>query len=67
MLTSPLSGWFSDRHGPRMPQVAGGAMLAAGLAWLALADGGTPMWAIACGLALEGAGWGSSSRPTTAR
>ena len=63
MLTSPLSGWFSDRHGQRIPQAAGGAMLAAGLAWLALADGGTPMWAIACGLALEGGGMGLFQPP----
>ena len=63
MLTSPLSGWFSDRHGPRIPQVAGGAMLAAGLAGLALADGSTPMWAVVAGLALEGAGMGLFQPP----
>lgn len=63
MLTSPLSGWFSDRHGPRIPQVMGGAMVAAGLAWLAAADGSTPMWAIVAGLALEGAGMGLFQPP----
>ena len=63
MLTSPLSGWFSDRHGPRIPQVVGGAMVAAGLAGLALAEGSTPMWAIVAGLGLEGAGMGLFQPP----
>jgi MFS family permease len=63
MLTSPVAGWISDRHGARIPQVAGGLMLAAGLAWLATADGNTPMPSIVLGLALEGAGMGFFQPP----
>jgi MFS family permease len=63
MLASPVAGWLSDRRGPRMPQVAGGAMIAAGLAWLASADGSTPMPSIVAGLVLEGAGMGFFQPP----
>ncbi len=63
MLTSPVAGWISDRHGARIPQVVGGLMLAAGLAWLATADGATPMPSIVLGLALEGAGMGFFQPP----
>jgi EmrB/QacA subfamily drug resistance transporter len=63
MLTSPIAGWFSDRRGPRIPQVLGGGMVAAGLAWLAIADAETPMWAVVAGLALEGAGMGLFQPP----
>ncbi len=63
MLTSPLSGWFSDRRGPRIPQVLGGLMVAAGLAWLATSDGATSMWAIVAAFALEGAGMGFFQPP----
>jgi EmrB/QacA subfamily drug resistance transporter len=63
MLTSPVAGWISDRHGARIPQVVGGLMLAAGLAWLATAEGNTPMPSIVLGLALEGAGMGFFQPP----
>jgi EmrB/QacA subfamily drug resistance transporter len=63
MVTSPVAGWISDRHGARIPQVVGGLMLAAGLAWLATADGTTPMASIVVGLALEGAGMGFFQPP----
>ena len=63
MLTSPVSGWFSDRHGPRIPQVLGGVMVAAGLAWLATSDGTTSMAAIVAAFALEGAGMGLFQPP----
>ena len=63
MLASPLAGWFSDRRGPRIPQVVGGLMVAAGLAWLATADAATPMAAIVAGFALEGAGMGLFQPP----
>jgi EmrB/QacA subfamily drug resistance transporter len=63
MLTSPVSGWFSDRRGPRIPQVVGGVMVAAGLAWLAASDGATPMATIVAALALEGAGMGLFQPP----
>jgi MFS family permease len=63
MVTSPLSGWFSDRRGPRIPQVVGGAMVAAGLAWLGTSDGATSMPAIVAAFALEGAGMGLFQPP----
>ncbi len=63
MLSSPVSGWISDRFGTRMPQVAGGLLLAAGLAWLATAGPATPMPAIVAGLALEGVGMGFFQPP----
>ena len=63
MLTSPVSGWFSDRHGPRIPQALGGVMVAAGLAWLATSDGATSMSSIVAAFALEGAGMGLFQPP----
>ncbi len=63
MVTSPISGWFSDRRGPRIPQVAGGVMVAAGLAWLGISDGATSMPAIVAAFALEGAGMGLFQPP----
>ncbi len=63
MLASPVSGWFSDRFGPRPPQVAGGLLLAAGLAWLASAGPDTPMPLFVAGLVLEGFGMGFFQPP----
>ncbi len=63
MLTSPVSGWLSDRFGPRGPQAVGGLLLAASLAGLASADGATPMPVIVLLLALEGAGMGCFQPP----
>jgi EmrB/QacA subfamily drug resistance transporter len=63
MVTSPISGWLSDRIGPRLPQVVGGALLAAGLFSLSLADGASSMTAIVGSLVLEGAGMGFFQPP----
>ncbi|HET8733337.1 MAG TPA: MFS transporter, partial [Anaeromyxobacteraceae bacterium] len=63
MLASPVSGWFSDRFGPRPPQVVGGLLLAAGLAWLASAGPDTPMPLFVAGLVLEGFGMGFFQPP----
>jgi EmrB/QacA subfamily drug resistance transporter len=63
MVTSPVSGWISDRFGARPPQVAGGLLVAAGLAWLGFADASTPMAAVVAALALEGAGMGFFQPP----
>jgi len=63
MVTSPIAGWLSDRYGPRGPQVLGGAMLAAGLFSLSLADGSSSMVSIVARLALEGAGMGFFQPP----
>jgi EmrB/QacA subfamily drug resistance transporter len=63
MVTAPVSGWLSDRYGPRGPQVLGGAMLAAGLLALSLADGSSSTTSIVARLALEGAGMGFFQPP----
>jgi EmrB/QacA subfamily drug resistance transporter len=63
MVTSPISGWLSDRYGPRGPQVLGGGMLSAGLLSLSLADGSSSMTSIVARLALEGAGMGFFQPP----
>ena len=63
MVTSPVSGWLSDRYGPRGPQIFGGALLAAGLLSLSLADGSSSTASIVARLALEGAGMGFFQPP----
>ena len=63
MWTAPVSGWLSDRYGPRGPQVFGGALLAAGLLALSLADGSSSTASIVARLALEGAGLGFFQPP----
>ncbi len=63
MVTSPVSGWISDRLGPRAPQVVGGFLLAAGLASLSLADASSSLASIVARLALEGAGMGFFQPP----
>jgi MFS family permease len=63
MVSSPIAGWFSDRFGPRLPQVVGGAMLATGLVSLSLADASSSLTSIVARLALEGAGMGFFQPP----
>ena len=63
MVTAPVSGWLSDRYGPRGPQILGGAMLAAGLFSLSLADGSSSTTSIVARLALEGVGMGFFQPP----
>jgi EmrB/QacA subfamily drug resistance transporter len=62
-VTSPVAGWLSDRFGPRALCPAGAAVLAAGLAGLALAGPGDGLASIAARLALCGAGMGLFQPP----
>jgi EmrB/QacA subfamily drug resistance transporter len=62
-VSAPLAGWLSDRYGPRGPQVAGGLLLAAGLASLSLADASSSLPSLAARLALEGVGMGLFQAP----
>ncbi|MBV8301556.1 MAG: MFS transporter [Candidatus Dormibacteraeota bacterium] len=55
-LAAPFGGRLADRHGARLPAVAGMAMAAAALAALAIAPGSTPIRLVA--LAVGGAGQG---------
>jgi EmrB/QacA subfamily drug resistance transporter len=63
MVSSPVAGWFSDRFGPRLPQVVGGLMLSAGLVSLSLADAASSLPSIVARLAMEGAGMGFFQPP----
>jgi EmrB/QacA subfamily drug resistance transporter len=62
-VSAPIAGWLSDRYGPRGPQVAGGLLLAAGLASLSLADASSSLPSLAARLALEGVGMGLFQAP----
>jgi MFS family permease len=62
-VSAPLAGWLSDRYGPRGPQVAGGLLLAAGLASLSIADATSSLPSLAARLALEGVGMGLFQAP----
>ena len=58
ILAGPLAGRFFDRHGGRVPLVAGFAVLAASGIVLALAVGSTSALALIPGLVLQGIGLG---------
>ncbi len=62
-VASPAAGWLSDRFGPRLLCPIGMAVLASGLATLALAGPGDGLPSIAARLALCGAGMGLFQPP----
>jgi EmrB/QacA subfamily drug resistance transporter len=62
-VVSPLAGWLSDRVGPRLPCLAGAAVLAAGLASLAGAGPGDSLGSVALRLGALGAGMGLFQPP----
>jgi len=62
-VVSPLAGWLSDRVGPRLPCLAGAAVLATGLASLAFAGPGDSLGSVALRLASLGAGMGLFQPP----
>ncbi|HEX9106463.1 MAG TPA: MFS transporter, partial [Longimicrobiales bacterium] len=62
-VSSPPAGWLSDRFGPRLLCPIGTAVLAAGLATLALAGPGDGLPSIAARLALCGVGMGLFQPP----
>jgi MFS family permease len=62
-LSSPLSGWLSDRFGPRWLCLAGMALLALAELSLSLAHAGDSLASIFVRLALAGAGMGLFQPP----
>ncbi|HEY8078231.1 MAG TPA: MFS transporter, partial [Labilithrix sp.] len=64
-ITAPVSGVFADRFGARAPATAGMVVLAAGLALVAAATGGSDV-RIATSLAIVGVGAGLYVAPNNA-
>jgi MFS family permease len=65
-VSSPLSGWLSDRFGGRWLPVAGMAVLAAALATLSSAGPDDAVLSVAARLALAGLGMGMFQSPNSA-
>ena len=65
LVTSPISGWLSDRHGSRMLSSLGLLISAVGLAGMALIDLKTPYWYIAVVMLIMGGGSGLFNSPNT--
>jgi len=64
-IAAPISGSFSDRFGSRWPGVIGMSVLAAGLFFLSTIGPATPIWIVAAGMAVAGAGTGTFISPNT--
>ncbi len=62
----PISGWLSDRYGPRPFLVAGLVVSALGFAWLATIGPEDSFWSLAPALVLVGAGMGLFASPNRA-
>jgi len=62
----PISGWLSDRYGPRDFLVAGLVVSAAGFLWLANIGPDDSFWALAPALVLVGGGMGLFASPNRA-
>jgi EmrB/QacA subfamily drug resistance transporter len=62
---APVAGQVNGRRGPRVPLVAGGLLIAAGMALLLGLGPGTSFTLIAVALALAGAGLGLVNPPIT--
>ena len=65
-VTGPLSGWFSDRYGPRPFLIAGLAISAVGFAWLATIGPDESIVGLAAPLVLVGGGMGMFASPNRA-
>jgi MFS family permease len=63
----PVGGWLTDRAGRRRPMILGLLLEGTGLAMLALADGATPLPAVALALFLVGFGLGNFQVPNLAQ
>jgi EmrB/QacA subfamily drug resistance transporter len=64
-LAAPVAGQVTGRHGPRIPLVASGLLIAAGMALLLGLGPGTSFARIALALAVTGAGLGLVNPPIT--
>jgi EmrB/QacA subfamily drug resistance transporter len=62
---APVAGRFTGRHGPRVPLVASGLLIASGMALLLALGPGTPPWLLTAALAVTGAGLGLVNPPIT--
>ena len=62
---APVAGWLISRRGPRVPLVASGLCIAAGLALLLGLGPGTSYWWLTVALAVLGAGLGLVNPPIT--
>jgi EmrB/QacA subfamily drug resistance transporter len=65
LVTSPISGWLSDRHGSRLLSSLGLLISALGLASMALIGLHTPYWYIAVAMLIMGGGSGLFNAPNT--
>jgi len=65
-VLGPISGWLSDRHGPRAFLVAGLLSSAVGFLWLATIGPDDSFFALAPPLVLVGAGMGLFASPNRA-
>jgi predicted MFS family arabinose efflux permease len=63
MIASPISGFFSDRFGPRWPSMLGAGAIAASVLCMLSFDLQTGIWAIISVLALLGIGTGIFQPP----
>jgi EmrB/QacA subfamily drug resistance transporter len=62
-LLGPISGRLADSRGRRSPAILGALTLIVGVAMLALAVGGAPLWPVAGALGMMGIGLGLQSAP----
>jgi EmrB/QacA subfamily drug resistance transporter len=65
-VLGPISGWLSDRYGPRAFLVAGLVVSAVGFVWLANIGPDDSFWALAPALVLVGGGMGLFASPNRA-
>jgi MFS family permease len=64
-IVAPLSGWIADRHGPRLPSVAGMIAIGVGLVGVS-STAGTPGVGLVAALSLVGVGAGLYVAPNSA-
>jgi MFS family permease len=64
-VAAPVAGQVTGRHGARVPLVASGLLIAAGMALLLRLGPGTPFALIVVAMALTGAGLGLVNPPIT--
>jgi Na+/melibiose symporter-like transporter len=64
-LAAPVAGQITGRHGPRVPLVASGLLIAAGMALLLDLGPGTSFTLVAVALAITGTGLGLVNPPIT--
>jgi EmrB/QacA subfamily drug resistance transporter len=65
LVSSPIAGWWADRHGSRAPAVLGMLLSAAGLAAMTTLQVNSPFWQSALWLSVVGVGSGIFNSPNT--